>query len=190
MNKVKIEEVNGKLMVFTPYCHYFVADAKKSGGKWDAVNNCWSFDSRSAGIVREILIDNYGTDGSPCELVSIIITAKNKIFGLRRSIEILGRTIARASGRDSGANVGEGVALIKGAIRSGGSVKNWETVIDSGTELIVHDMPKTIMDFEWDDWQIEIYDVKPSTIDRKTLENELQQINARAAQIKELLNAA
>lgn len=190
MNKVKVEERNGELQVFTPYSNEFVAKARSAGGKWSSSRTCWVFDARSIAVVKEILIDCYGTDGSPCELVSIRITAKDDIFVTCNSVEFFGRTIARANGRDSGARVGDGVAILSGSIDSGGSRANWKTIIAGATVFIVHDMPKTVLDYNFDGWDVELYNVIPVTIDRSALIAELQQIDARAAQIKELLEAA
>lgn len=59
---------------------------------------------------------------------------------------MLGRVLASAVGRDSGAKLGDGVRLRDGRVRSGGSIKNWLTVIDEGTELVVHDVPEAMAD--------------------------------------------
>lgn len=190
MNKVKVEEKNGELQVFTPYSSDFVTQARSAGGKWSSSRKCWLFDARSMAVVKDILISCYGTDGTPCELVSIKITAKKNIIEYSAGIEIMGRPIARASGRDSGARVGDGVSLLTGVITSGGSIKNWATKINEGTEIIMHDMPKSVLEHVFDDWNVEIYEVTPSRIDRTVLIAELQQIEARAVQIKELLDAA
>ncbi len=57
-------------------------------------------------------------------------------------VVLFGRTVASAHGRDSGAKIGEGVCFEAGGCTSGGSVKNWYTVIESGSVLTIYDVPR------------------------------------------------
>ena len=73
------------------------------------------------------------------------VTALQNISADRGPIVLLGRIIASARGRDSGARVGEGVAFIDGKPQSGGSVKNWTTEISEGSIFVVADVPTTLL---------------------------------------------
>lgn len=60
-------------------------------------------------------------------------------------LQIGSLTLARAFGRDSGARLGDGVAHLAGPKpRSGGSVKNWRTVIPGGCLLAVYNVPRAM----------------------------------------------
>ena len=60
----------------------------------------------------------------------------------RDAIRIAGREVARATSRDSGAKLGEGVVLLSGGFASAGSVKNWGTESKSdGATVLIRDMP-------------------------------------------------
>jgi hypothetical protein len=186
-NRVKIIESEGRLLVYSPYCAEFVSDAKKKGGRWDSEHKAWSFDARALELVKTILIDNYGTDGTPCELVTVKVRAKKAISELQGSVAIMGRVIARATGRDSGAKLGEGVSMVSGEVKSGGSRANWCTWIQEGSEFLIYDMPKTILDYEWHEFDVSKYKDIREKIDRVALESELAEIEARASQIRALL---
>lgn len=62
--------------------------------------------------------------------------------GWQGPVEVAGRTIARAWGRDSGAKLGDGVVKLQGRVGSGGSMKNWETVVDA--DVVLHDCPRKV----------------------------------------------
>lgn len=108
-----------------------VDDCKQLGGKWDAEEKCWVFSDIIADKV-ELLDSIYNSD-----LVSVEITNIAKdcdgdgeyIIGDKKPVYFLGYVIARASGKNSGAVLGDNIALMLGTIESGGSVKHWETVI-------------------------------------------------------------
>jgi len=51
----------------------------------------------------------------------------------KKCVELFGRTIACAFGRDSGAKLGDGIIWIYGIKKSGGSVKNWYTEVREAT---------------------------------------------------------
>ena len=54
-----------------------------------------------------------------------------------------GKPLAIATGRDSGAKPGEGVAFIEGSPKSGGSAKNWYTIIPAGCVCEIYRVPKS-----------------------------------------------
>ncbi len=129
--KIKLEKIDSKIKVTSPYNREFVQRARNLKGKWE--DGAWWFDDSILDYVREALTDIYGTSGeAPYEKCSLIITNySEKRF--REPVVLFGRTIARAYGRDSGANLGDDIIFISGTYRSGGSVKNWQTVIDNAT---------------------------------------------------------
>lgn len=72
------------------------------------------------------------------ELVGVELTATRDIGRIKSPVSFLGYPLAAAKSRGYGATLESDVALIKGRATSGGSYKNWETVIESGTVLRLH----------------------------------------------------
>ena len=138
------------LIVESPYHPDFAPSAKALGGRWSATQRQWRFDPRDAERVRELCREIYGTSGDPAETadtVTISARALDRISADCTGIYLAGRSIACATGRDSGARPGGGVIHTAGpGPRSGGSVKNWTTVIPEGCELEIRDLPRAAVD--------------------------------------------
>jgi hypothetical protein len=138
--KVSVIKSGSELFVDTPYNSRFVKAAKDMGGKWNGGN--WKFDARDEQRVRELCMATYGSDGVTSDLVTLRITLGPGDGEYAGPVELHGRTIARALGRDSGAKLGDGVVLLEGGFSSGGSVKNWRTTVKEGTTVLVRDFPR------------------------------------------------
>lgn len=110
-------------------------------GKWDREIGVWVFSDLVEDQVEEL--EEYYCG----ELIPVEITIKRTIIGDRDPVYIDGYRIATAMGRDSGAKLDANVSMISGCITSGGSMKNWTTVIKPDSVirmklpiLIVNDM--------------------------------------------------
>ncbi len=96
------------------------------GGKWDSETKVWTFSTLVEDQVDKLeLLFN-------CDIVGVEITATQEMIGYKNPVYFCGYSVATAFNRDSGAKVGDGVSLISGEITSGGSVKNWQTVVRKG----------------------------------------------------------
>lgn len=148
-DEIKITKVaDDKIEVRTPYNPQFVSKIKTAGARWNAIDKAWTMHAANIDVAREILRAVYGRDDMPAadeKLVRVRVTALQNISADRGPIVLLGRIIASARGRDSGARVGEGVAFIDGKPQSGGSVKNWTTEIPEGSVFVVADVPTTLL---------------------------------------------
>lgn len=111
------------------YNSCLVSACKKLGGCWDAESKSWVFSSIVADRVDELDCKYNG----PTAFVEI--EAIDDISDCVGSCTYLGYTIARASDRDSGAVLGEGVYQLNGKINSGGSSKYWTTEISKGSKF-------------------------------------------------------
>jgi hypothetical protein len=142
----------GKLAVKSPYHPDFSGRAKKIGGRWSASAKVWSFDKRDEERVRKLLVDLFGTDGTPAlasDLLTIrapatVCEGRHCTFGGSRPMTfwLAGREVARVSGRDSGAKLGDGVILLTGKFFSAGSVKSPACEYKDGTIVEVRDVPR------------------------------------------------
>jgi len=125
----KVNAWNNPVIVAVDFNKIFVERAKELGGKWDSENRNWSFSS----LVEEEAEELDFIFGS--EKIAVEITAKDSCYALRSSKYFMGIEIAKATGRDSGATVSDGVSLISGGVGSGGSSANWSTEIAEGSIL-------------------------------------------------------
>lgn len=193
MSRVETKISNGKFKVCSDYNKQFVDAARKMGGKWDGV--FWVFDERNMQIVKSTLFDIYGDDGeSTPDTVSIKIRYPEKYSVTGDSVSVLGKVIAKAYGRDSGARLGDNVVMLQGDIRSGGSVKNWQTIVEADSIFIVHDFPRGRVSDITSCEVLEIIERKelpnPPVIDRNALVEERERILKRLQEIDSLLSVS
>jgi hypothetical protein len=180
---------NGNISIVTPYNKEFVDRIKKLGGRWNASDKAWEIDGRSIEAVRKVMRGVYGQDDRPQELVDVRVTiGKSRLYADRGPVTIFGRIIASAFGRDSGAKVGEGVAILSGGIESGGSRNNWKTVVLPGSEIMIYDVPKLAVKerIDWDD-QIGTFEVVEKEDPHAALRAEKEALLARLAEINRML---
>lgn len=102
---------------------------------------------------------------------------------------ILGKSIASAWGRDSGARVGDDVAFVEGRPESGGSFKNWRSVVPAGSVVVLHNVPQAALQMELPEG-VTAEVMQPATIDRDALQAERKHLLARLAEIDQLLRRA
>lgn len=191
MCAIIVQKNESKIVVVSPYNPNLPARAKKLGGRWDAGSSAWAFDARLEADVEALYREIYGEwPGEATEYVTLIAEAMREVYEDRGGIFIAGRCIARAFGRDSGARLGDGVILRAGKIDSGGSVKNWKTVANSGARVEIMDVPRPMAEAALadppDHWRLTIKEGS-AAIDRAALEEEKARLLARIAEIERLL---
>jgi hypothetical protein len=182
-------EKTPKLQVLTPYHPDFPAGARNLGGTWHASSKSWLFDPRDDERVRDLCKKIYGTDGTAAtgDLVTLKITATEYQEEFGGGIFLAGRCLATAFGRDSGAKLGEGIVLLAGKATSGGSVKNWKTLINAGTILEVKDVPRAAVPENGEDgWEIEVVEPAAAPTGASRADALRQQLAALQAQIAEI----
>ncbi len=93
------------------------------------------------------------------DTIRVRATFKETVDKYQGPVKCLGMTIAKATGRDSGASFPTSITLISGSTPdSGGSMKNWRTYVYKDT-VIEFEVPKFIYDKfknEYEDINIEI----------------------------------
>lgn len=181
---LKITKKERTVEVFSEYNSYFVEGARNLGGKWR--NECWVFDIREEDDVKKLCMEAYGEDGVNVDQVDVEIVFKDEFYAPKGPIDVFGRTIARAFGRDSGAKLGDGVKLIEGEFYSSGSMKNWRTEAKDGTIVLIRDVSKFLVE-QNDNPQIEANIVSinstKKTDEKESLLAELYKIRAREDEI-------
>ena len=186
---MKITVENGMAKVFTPYNATFVAKIKNIGGrKWNADERCWSVPEAEIETVRQYMMDVYGETDIPdeTERVTVKVTFLEDAEALCDSVNLFGKNVARATGRDSGAKVENDVTLIDGKIRSGGSARYWKTIVEKGTIVKVRNVPKSALGIATE-YEVEVEEISTPGIDRAALIAEKEKLMARLAEIEKLL---
>ena len=190
MCQVKVSEgENGKILVSTPYNPDLPARAKKLGGQWIALAKAWCFDGRLEADVAALYRGIYGEwPGEAVETVTVRAECPDGDRAEQTGIFVLGRCLARARGRDSGAVQGEGVVVRSGGFRSGGSMKYWTTVAEEGTVVDIFDVPRNLVEGKTSEgkWTVKVVEGS-AAIDREALEAEKARLLARIAEIDALL---
>lgn len=140
---ISIEIKDGKAYITSPYNADFVQRIKLMGGRWEKETKRWSIKEEMIDAARTVMMEVYGeTDCMPAgETVTLEVRVIDCIAVFHNAIMIAGKTIATATGRDSGARVGDDVAFLVGEPESGGSVKNWKTIIQAGAEFLIYNVP-------------------------------------------------
>lgn len=194
MTTYKLERTATQLRLTSPYNPDFISAAKADlGAKWDG--DCWCFDTRDETAVLKLIERKYGwKDGMPLVSVGLKFN-EGRHYGTGPCI-LLGRVIASATGRDSGAKLGDGVRLQAGdGADSGGSAKNWTTEIADGSEFIVHDVPAQMaqdyVDGKRESRNVVIEIIRPATpapVATAALTDERAALVTRIAEIDALLS--
>lgn len=140
------------LLICIEYWPQAVYKIKQLGqAKWDSTLKGWRVSTDYKDEVKKILLDYYGTDGSFSEKrVTIELLANQDIKAPQKPVLFAGKAVAQAFHRDSGARVGPNVALIEGDINSGGSSKNWETIVEKGSRFKLMHVNEQLLSFEND----------------------------------------
>lgn len=188
---MKIEAKDGVANVYTPYNPDFVKKIKGIGGaKWNDSQKCWSIPETAVEAVREIMADIYGySDVKENETVSLKITFNKAIHSERSDVVLFGKVLAHAYGRDSGARVGDDVAYISGGATSGGSVKNWDSVVREGSVAILSNVNKSVYEKAETEYDITVEVIKAKE-DKQSLLEEKERLLKRIIEIEKLLQEA
>ena len=181
---VRVETAGTSIEARSPYNPSFVDGARALGGKFDRGEKVWRFDARSEQAVRDLCRKVYGTDGEDEDLVTVEITFAATYGAWQDGYYFAGRQLARAWGRDSGARIGEGVVFLEGKPTSGGSMKNWETVIGRGSVVRIYDLPRAALDNAPRDPDIKWRIVEEADDRRASLEAERERLRKRLGEIE------
>ena len=185
---IQVTTTTDQISVVSPYNPEFVKISRNLNGKFDRSASAWKFDPLCEAAVRSALYDIYGyVEGD--ETLTVRLTARTDISELCSGVSVNGTPIVRAYGRDSGAKVVGDTIMLSGKINSGGSMKNWRTVISEGSVFVVK---MNRVSFERlqgsSEWLAEEHSDQ-ATIDRQALIDEKARLVDRIAQIdKQLAN--
>ena len=191
MKTVNLTVNNGQVKVQTPYNAEFVTKAKNLGGKWDTLSKTWIFNENVLDYVKEILIQIYGVTGETTYQTCTLVVKNYSAEVVTGAVELFGRTIARASGRDTGVSLGESIVWINGKKESGGSTKYWKTIVENAT-FEIQNFPFERTKFEdvqkaiAEGWcEIKVTESKRS---KEEIKSEIAELKEKLAKLEEELN--
>jgi len=189
---MRITETSTQLKIESDYHPDLPKRARNLAGNWNGEH--WIFDIRDKDRVEKMYRTIYGYFGDleSVTTVNVQLIASNDCSESRRGIFFAGRCIATASGRDSGARLGEGVIIENGEAMSGGSMKNWITRITEDAIIEIKDVPLSKVqqaikkgNRKW----AEIKIISEPDFNIFELEKERELIMARLVEIDEILAA-
>lgn len=144
-HKIKTEIKNGKVKTTSPYNEDFVKKARGLRGTW--LSGQWVFDASVEEHVIKAMLDCYSVTGfNPYQVCTLTVKDLNT-NEWQGGVELFGRPIAKAWGRDSGAKAQEDIFLLEGKFTSGGSMKNWRTYVEHAT-FEMHNFPVAALERE------------------------------------------
>lgn len=140
-HKIRLITKTESVEAHTPYSDVFVKGARNLKGKWDGKIQAWVFPKKLHTQVRNLMLQSFSVTGEePYKTCIITIPHFTGSSEHCSDLNMFGRSIAFASGRDSGAKLADDVYLISGEIGSSGSVKWWRTTATEAT-FEIHDFP-------------------------------------------------
>ena len=179
--KVTIE--NGKIKVESAYNKEWVKRAKELGGRWNAP--CWVLPEENEELVREALMNIYGEDGRPVEMVTVDI-AFGTDENFHDDIVVAGKTIARRRYRDSNVMFENGAVLVSGGFdERGGSAKYPMIGTPHENTVIRISVPKNMLDKINRPYTV----TASAKVNKAALEAEKAALLKRLQEIENLLNA-
>lgn len=196
MSDIVLKSSEGRTEIYTPYNPDFVSEIKRIGGaRWNSTNKCWTVPEAMTDAVREIIKSVYGyTDQeNAAEMVSVIVRFKSDVYKTHESYKMFDKVLSRAWSRDSGAIAGDDVIYLEGKPKSGGSKKNWGSIVPEGSVVKITNIPKSVYESKIQDlekagkyyYTIELEGTK---IDREALLEEKEKLLARLKEIEKILS--
>lgn len=190
---IKIKIVGDRAMLTTPYNADFVSRIKGIGGaRWDGDAKAWTIPADAVDAAREIMRAVYGQDDNPASggrLLKLRLKAARSMDSTCGDVTLYGKCLSRAIGRDSGARCGEGVAYVSGSPESGGSAKNWTSVVPAGSEIVLTGVPEALYNVTPAPAWCTVEIIEDAAPDFAALEAEKARLLARIHEIDAILAA-
>lgn len=188
---VKIETINGRIYLISPYNRQCVEGAHRLGGKWDASAKAWTFDPRDRERVVKLAADVYGySEGTDAQhAVTVRIDPRDHEDDEDTDIVFAGRTIAHRPYRDSSVRLASNVVIVSGSFGSWGGSARCPRVIGVDTsddiQLEIRDIPASELKNEKDYTVVDGDPLKALEAKKAELEKQLADINKQIEQMQD-----
>lgn len=141
--KIEIDSNMNLAHIYAPYHNEFRKQISYiNGAQWDSTLKCWIVPAGAIMGIREIMRNIFGYDDitEAIDVVDLRLTANRTIRHSHDDINFCGKCLCHATSRNSGGSCGADVVYIQGFPSSGGSMKNWESVIPAGAVILVNNV--------------------------------------------------
>lgn len=144
--EIQVKIKDEKAMLFTPYNMDFVKRIKQfSDARWDTRKKCWTINKENLDAARTVMREIYGySDVDINEKVTVRIHVKEYMCEEQTDVMLFGKVLSHAYGRDSGGKPGRDVVYVHGNPCSGGSAAHWESGVEEGSEILLHNVNKNL----------------------------------------------
>lgn len=185
MKNIKIERVDGRLEVTSPYDRDFIFQIKQIGGRWISEKKVWSVSEELEQELMDILRDVYGWVGDDPTTIRVTFKAYD-FWSDDGTIDIGPMTVAKRYSRDGAVSVADGFWVSGGSAfpSSGGSAKYPSVKPNEDTEM-TGDLPLDIYKALSEEEKALI--IVDDGNKKKALEEEKEKLLARLAEIEEEL---
>jgi hypothetical protein len=178
LTRQPMKDGSTRLKLLSPYSPDAPADCRAIGGKWNATIKAWLFDERDANRVRDLCVKHWGIDPlAEADEAPELVTVRYHVGGLMTGDQLwlFGRELARQPSRDANPRLGQGVILVRGSFRGGGSRNNPDLRPSEDCLLEIRDVPRTLVDPE-----IAALQARVEKARARTVELELEQADLAA----------
>lgn len=190
---VEVLENGNNVELYTPYSKDFVTSIKSIGGaKWNAGKGCWVIPKEALDFAKDVMLRVYGDNGdadaAETTLTIRVTFNESQYSETWEPYTLMGKTIARATGRDSGAYPCSDVIFEAGKPTSRGSRAKWYAVVPSGCVVRLSNVSPTLWrEFNAGEHDGIVAEVCNDKIDAEALRAERERLTNRIKEIDALL---
>ncbi|GAB4047665.1 hypothetical protein [Spirosoma litoris] len=135
---IRIKRHQDNVFVWSYYHPVFLEDAKSLQGEWRSEYQCWQFNSSVVSYLPSLLDGLFHVNGLTKYPVCRLRINSYSTISSQDACILFNRPVARAFSRDSGALIQPDIYKLNGVFRSGGSKKNWRTILEEASFEIHH----------------------------------------------------
>lgn len=186
-NDIIITTSANKIYVEAPYNASFVKRAKKLNGQWEPGLKKWSFNEKQEKFVREALQSIFGTDGTPCDMVTIELNYEYiSQYCDYQTLWFGNIPLATRRGRDTSVQVKSGAYIISGNFTSSGGSLNYPVLNDPSESIKIRvEVPKKLFE-EYKEDGVSLVETETETLEK--LQSEKDDLMKRLDEIESQIN--
>lgn len=197
--QLKITHKGNTIQIESPYNPKFRDKMIELDGIWDKPNQCWWLNVKKIQAVREAMKAVFGAaDVEERSLRSLKLTFVESDGAYKTDYILFGKVLSHATSLTSGGIAGADVTYLSGQPESGGSVKNWCSVIPAGSVIRLDNVKEQLIESQKLPSCVRVdYIIPDEKLDRAALEKEkseltgkIRQLQTRLARVEQLLKEA
>lgn len=188
--KIIVNNRNATAKVFTPYNEAFVQKIRTLDAVWDKLLRCWWISAANVDGARQAMMEVFGRDDiHDPNALTLKLTFSGDWGAFRSDCVLFGKILSRASSRSSGGFAGKDVTYLSGKPESGGSTKNWCSIVPAGAVIQLNNVPRDLLRKESVPPMATVEVLSDPRTPKEILLEEKSRLEARLAEIEALLSA-